>query len=259
MHHRRNGAQETRRGQDPPFGLETEQDTGPRQTQGPASRRHRYARERHAFRCGVVGQRFQLPEMLYAVIEKKTGRLNMQLDQIRVAIIAADGFEESELTEPMRALKEAGGEVDVVSLKSGEIQAMKHHDKSSRVKVDQTLAQVSPGDYDAVMLPGGALNADTLRVEPKLQQFLRSFDQDDKPMAIICHAPWELISAGLVRGRKLAAYHTIHDDIQNAGGIYMDREVVVDRNWVTSRQPSDLPAFNHEMLKLFAHAAAPAR
>jgi protease I len=183
----------------------------------------------------------------------------MHLNQLRVAVIATDGFEESELTEPLRALKEAGARVDVVSLKSGEIQAMRHQDKTIRVKVDKTLEQLKPGDYEAVMLPGGALNADKMRIERKLQEFLREFDQHSKPIAAICHAPWELISAGLVRGRKLTAYHTIRDDIQNAGGVFLDQEVVVDRNWVTSRQPSDLPAFNREMLNLFAHAPVAVR
>ncbi len=180
----------------------------------------------------------------------------MRLDNQHVAVIATDGFEESELTEPLRALKEAGAQVDVVSLKKGPIQAFRHHDKTVRVNVDRTLDEVRPDSYDAVMLPGGALNADQLRVEPRLQQFLRSFEQSGKPIAAICHAPWELISAGLVRGRKMTAYHTIRDDIQNAGGHFLDQEVVVDRNWVTSRQPSDIPAFNREMLNLFAHAPA---
>jgi protease I len=183
----------------------------------------------------------------------------MRLDQLNIAIIAGDGFEESELTEPLRALKDAGAHVDIVSVKTGEIQGMQHFDKTIRVKVDKTLEEVKPEAYDGVLLPGGALNADGLRVEAKLQQFLRSFDEDGKPIAAICHAPWELVSAGLVNGRRLTAYHTIHDDIQNAGGVFQDREVVVDDNWVTSRQPSDLPVFNREMLNLFARAAVGAR
>jgi len=175
-------------------------------------------------------------------------------DSRRIAIIAADGFEETELTEPLRALQDAGAQVDIVSLKPGEIQGMRHHDKTIRVKVDKLLDDLDAQSYDGLVLPGGALNADRLRVEKKLQQFLRSMDQQGKPIAAICHAPWELISAGLVRGRGLTAYHTIRDDIQNAGGVFSDEEVVVDDNWVTSRQPSDLPAFNREMLKLFAYS-----
>jgi len=183
----------------------------------------------------------------------------MRLDRLHVAIIATDGFEESELTEPMKTLQDSGAQVDIVSLKAGEIQAVRHFDKTIRVKADRTLDELRADSYDAVVLPGGALNADRLRIESKLQQFLRALDQGGKPFAAICHAPWELISAGLVRGRKLTAYHTIRDDVQNAGGTFEDREVVVDANWVTSRQPSDLPAFNREMLNLFAHAAVGAR
>jgi len=183
----------------------------------------------------------------------------MRLDRYNVAIIATDGFEEKELTEPYQALKEAGANVDIVSLKAGEIQGMRHDDKTIRVRVDKTLDQITPGSYDAVMLPGGALNADRLRIEPRLHQMLREFDRDRKPIAAICHAPWELVSAGLVRGRKLTAYHTIRDDIQNAGGMFHDQDVLVDHNWVTSRQPSDLPAFNREMLNLFEHAAVGVR
>jgi len=178
----------------------------------------------------------------------------MRLDRLNVAVIAADGFEEAELTEPVKALKAAGAHVDVISLKPGEIQGVRHMDKSIRVKVDKTLDEIKADAYDAVVLPGGALNADRMRVEPKLQQLLRTFDQNGKPIAAICHAPWELVSAGLTRGRKLTAYHTIQDDIRNAGGMFQDQEVLVDNNWVTSRQPSDLPAFNREMMQLFEHA-----
>ncbi len=183
-----------------------------------------------------------------------------ELRELRVAVIATDGFEEVELTDPVRALKEAGARVDIVAPKRGEIQGFRHHDKAGKVQVDRTLAEIRPDEYDAVMLPGGALNADAIRVEPALQAFLRALQNGGKPFAVICHAPWELVSAGLVRGRTLTSYHTIRDDVQNAGGNWVDREVVVDGNWVTSRQPGDLPAFNREMLRLFAsRQPAPAR
>ena len=182
-----------------------------------------------------------------------------QLSNIRVAAIATDGFEEAELTEPVKALKEAGATVDVVSPKSGEIQAFRHHDKSMTVPVDRNLEQVSADDYDAVLLPGGALNADEIRVNPSLQSFLKEVQRAGKPMAAICHAPWELISAGLASGRTLTSFHTIQDDLRNAGAQWVDREVVVDGNLVTSRQPDDIPAFNREMLTLFAHAPTGAR
>jgi protease I len=180
------------------------------------------------------------------------------LQDVRVAIIAMDGFEESELTEPRKALEGAGAEVDVISESEGEIQGYRHHDKAGKVRVDRTLDQVKASDYDCLMLPGGALNADAARNNPKVRTFIREMDSDGKPMAVICHAPWELISAGIVRGRKLTSWHTIEDDICNAGGEWVDREVVIDRNLVTSRGPKDLPAFNREMLSLFSrvHAGA---
>jgi protease I len=178
------------------------------------------------------------------------------LNGVRVAIIAMDGFEESELTEPQRALKEAGAKVEVVSKKRGQIQGFKHYDKAGTIAVDRTLDEVKPDDYDAIMLPGGALNADTLRMEPKARELVRSFNDAGKPLAVICHAPWTLVSAGIVRGRKLTSYYTIQDDIRNAGGNWVDSECVVDDNLVTSRQPSDLPAFNREMIALFSRMPA---
>jgi protease I len=179
-----------------------------------------------------------------------------KLSDTRVAIIAMDGFEESELTEPMRALKDAGARIDVISKKSGRIQAFKHHDKASTVVVDKTLEECRPDQYDALMLPGGALNADQARMEPKVREFIRSFMGAGKPMAVICHAPWELISAGVARGRRLTSYYTIQDDLKNAGANWVDQEVVFDGSLVTSRQPSDLPAFNREMLEVFSRVHA---
>lgn len=182
------------------------------------------------------------------------------LNNIRVAVVASDGFEESELTEPVKALKEAGARVDVISLKKGQIQAFKHFDKSIKVDVDRTLDDALPNDYDALVLPGGALNADSIRMEPKVQSFVRTMNTAGKPMAVICHAPWILVSTGgnAIRGRTLTSYYTIQDDIRNAGATWVDKEVVVDGNLVTSRQPSDLPAFNREMLQIFSRRPATA-
>jgi len=174
------------------------------------------------------------------------------LSGFRVAVLATDGFEEAELTEPVQALKDAGATVTIVSLKPGEIQGVRHRDKGQTVRVDQTIRDVWANDFDAVQLPGGALSADAMRTVPEVQAFLKALDDAGKPIAAICHAPWELISAGLVKGRTLTSYHAIRDDIANAGGKWIDREVVEDGNWVTSRQPSDLPAFNAAMLRLFA-------
>jgi protease I len=174
------------------------------------------------------------------------------LSGFRVAVLATDGFEESELTEPAKALKDAGAEVTIISLKSGEIQGVRHQEKGAKVKVDRTVHDISADDFDAVHLPGGALNADAMRMVPEVQAFLHAMQDAGKPIAAICHAPWELISANLVRGRTLTSYYTIQDDIRNAGGNWIDRQVVEDGNWVTSRQPDDIPAFNRAMLNLFA-------
>ena len=182
-----------------------------------------------------------------------------QLFNFRVAAIATDGFEEAELTDPVRALREAGASVDIISMKPGQIQAFKHHDKSIQVKVDRTIDEVQPEEYQALLLPGGALNADAARVEPKIQAFVKAMDDVRRPIAFICHAPWILISSGLVHGRALTSYHTIRDDLRNAGAHWLDQEVVLDGNWVSSRQPDDLPAFNREMIHLFAQSATRAR
>jgi protease I len=176
------------------------------------------------------------------------------LSGIRVAILATDLFEEAELVKPKEALEQAGAKTTVVAPHSGEIQAVQHDTKTQKVKVDQTLSEAVPGDFDAVLLPGGAMNADALRVEKKAQQFVQEIDLSGKPIAVICHGPWLLISAGLARGRKLTSYHTIQDDLKNAGANWQDSEVVRDRNWVSSRQPSDIPAFNREVTNLFAEA-----
>jgi|SRR5437763_836299 len=178
--------------------------------------------------------------------------MEKNLQGMRVAILATDGVEDAELREPRTALEQAGAEITLFAPKQGEIQSFKHHDKADRFKVDRTLNEADPEEFDAVLLPGGALNADTLRVQPRAQEFVRDMDRNQKPIAVICHAPWLLVSAGCVRGRTLTTYHTIQDDIRNAGGKWEDQEVVHDGNWVSSRQPSDIPAFNREMIRLFA-------
>ncbi len=181
------------------------------------------------------------------------------LNQLRVAIVAVDGFEEVELTEPRKALEQAGAKVDVISRQTGKIQGFHHHDKAGQVPVDRTLDQARPDDYDALMLPGGAMNADEARAIPKVLEFISEMNHAGKCIAAICHAPWELISAGVARGRKLTSWHTIQDDLRNAGADWVDREVVVDGNLVTSRGPKDLPAFNREMVSLFARVPVGAR
>ena len=178
-----------------------------------------------------------------------------RLDGMRVAILAADDFEQPEMTEPRKALEQAGAQTTLISPKSGQIHGI-HHDKiGDTFNVDMALDQANPADFDAVLLPGGALNADFLRVQPKAQAFVRQMDQAGKPMAIICHAPWLLVSSGLVKGRTMTSYHTIQDDLRNAGANWQDKQVVRDRNWVMSRQPDDIPAFNRAMVDLFAEQA----
>lgn len=171
---------------------------------------------------------------------------------LRVAAIATDGVEEAELLEPVKALKDAGAKVDILSLKPGPIQCFQHMDKGSIAQAVKAVKDARPDDYDALLLPGGALNADKLRSEKDVQRFVQSFDKERKPIAIICHAPWILISANLVKGRTLTGYHTIEDDVRNAGGHWVDRELECDFNWVTSRQPSDLPAFIPAMMATFS-------
>lgn len=170
------------------------------------------------------------------------------LTGLRVACLATNGFEDAELTEPVKALRDNGAQVDVISPRGGAITG-KH---GTAVQVDRILGEAKPEEYGAVLLPGGGDNADHLRMNADVQSFLKVANGEGKPFAAICHAPWELISAGLARGRTMTGYHTIQDDIRNAGATYMDEEVVVDGNLVTSRRPSDIPAFNREMLQLFA-------
>jgi protease I len=175
--------------------------------------------------------------------------MSTQLQEKRVAILATDGFEQAELEEPMNALKEAGADVSIVSPKSGKIQGMRHADKGDEFKVDLALNKAKPEDFDALVLPGGLMNPDELRSTPAAVDFVRAFGEAGKPIAAICHGPWVLIEAGLVRGRTLTSWPAIQTDIKNAGGNWVDKEVVVDNGLVTSRKPDDIPAFNVKMIE----------
>ncbi|GAC1362443.1 MAG: type 1 glutamine amidotransferase domain-containing protein [Ktedonobacteraceae bacterium] len=175
-----------------------------------------------------------------------------QLNGLRVAILVSDDFEQVEMTEPRKALDQAGATTKIIAPKAGKVAGVNHDEKADSFNVDATLDEVKPDDFDAVLLPGGALNADFIRVNPKAQAFVQQVDKSGRPIAVICHAPWLLVSAGLVKGRSLTSYHTIQDDIRNAGGNWSDKEMVRDHNWVSSRSPEDLPAFNQAMLSLFA-------
>ncbi len=171
-----------------------------------------------------------------------------------VAIIATDYFEESELTEPLAALEDAGARVDIIAPHSGEIKGLNHTDPAGSVPVDITLEDMDPNKYDAIVLPGGAVNADNLRMDAKARQVIRSFMDTGKIVAAICHAPWALISAGRADGKQLTSFHTIQDDVRNAGGEWVNEEVVIDQNLITSRQPDDLPAFNHALIQSLSAA-----
>ena len=161
----------------------------------------------------------------------------------KVAILAADGFEEVELTKPKKALEDAGARTSVISIKSAKIQGMNHADKGETVAVDLTLDDAKPQDFDALMIPGGLMNPDTLRSTEEAVEFVRHFFREGKPVAAICHAPWVLIDAGVISGRTVTSWPAIKTDVRNAGGNWVDQEVVVDNGLVTSRSPDDLDAF----------------
>ena len=175
-----------------------------------------------------------------------------KLEGKKVAILATDGFEQSELFEPRQALEEAGAKVTIVSLKSGEIKGWNENNWGETVKVDLTVEEANADDFDALQLPGGVMNPDKLRVDENAVNFVKSFFEAGKPVAAICHAPWTLINAGVVEGRELTSYHTLRIDLENAGAKWTDQEVVVDNGLVTSRKPDDLPAFNRKMIEEIA-------
>ena len=177
---------------------------------------------------------------------------NQRLDGRKVAVLATDGFEQSELEKPVQALKAAGAKVDVVSLKAGQIQGMEHDQKGRMTLVDRELASVKGSDYDALVLPGGVANPDKLRTVEQAVEFVRSFAESKKPIAAICHGPWTLINAEAVEGRKMTSWPSLEADLTNAGAEWVDQEVVVDRGLVTSRKPDDLPAFCDKMIEEFA-------
>ncbi len=180
-----------------------------------------------------------------------------KLDGKKVAILVASGFEQVEMTKPRAALEEAGAKVKIVSTKSGQIQGMNHADKGDEFEVDLTLDDADAKDFDALMIPGGLLNPDELRATPAATDFARAFFDEGKPVAAICHGPWVLIDAGVVSGRTLTSWPAIKTDVKNAGGTWVDEEVVVDNGLVTSRKPDDIPAFNKKMIEEFAEGKHP--
>jgi len=169
-----------------------------------------------------------------------------------VAFLATDGVEQVELTEPWNAVEQAGGKPELISLQEGEIQAHEHLDKGDTFKVDRVVSEVNPGAYDGLVLPGGVANPDFLRADEDAVAFVKAFFEQGKPVAVICHGPWTLVEADVVKGRKLTSWPSLRTDIRNAGGEWVDAEVVVDQGLVSSRKPDDLPAFCAKMVEEIA-------
>jgi protease I len=179
-----------------------------------------------------------------------------RLDGLNVAILVTDGFEEVELTKPRKALDDAGAETNVVSPKTDRVRGWNFTDWGNEVPVDVTLEDADPSDFDALLLPGGVINPDTLRIIPKAVAFVKAFFEDGKPVAAICHGPWTIINAGAARGRRVTSWPSLEVDLRNAGANWVDRETVVDQGLLTSRRPDDIPAFNRAMVNLFSQASA---
>jgi protease I len=176
-----------------------------------------------------------------------------RLDGKQVAfLVAAEGIEQVELTEPWKAVENAGGTAKLVSPESGKVQAFHHLDKADTFAVDVTVAEADPGSFDALVLPGGVANPDALRTDKDAVAFVRAFVESGKPVAAICHAAWSLVEAGVLEGRTLTSWPSIQTDVRNAGGTWVDEEVVVDGNLITSRKPGDLEAFNAKLLEALA-------
>jgi protease I len=172
----------------------------------------------------------------------------------KIAMIATDGVEQVELTGPRDALRAEGATVTLIGLQTGEIQGMNHHDKGDKITVDADIGSVTPEQYDALVLPGGVANPDTLRTNKQVVAFVKAFAQSGKPIGAICHGPWTLIEADAVRGKKMTSWPSLQTDLRNAGATWEDREVVCDGQLVTSRKPDDIPAFNRELTGLIADA-----
>jgi protease I len=182
-----------------------------------------------------------------------------ELQGCTIAVLATDGVEQVELTEPVKALKEAGADVRVISNKDGEIQGFKHHEKGSKIPVDEALEEADPDDFDGLVLPGGVINPDALRLVPQAIEFIRHFVEEKKPIAAICHGPWTLIDAGGVQGKKMTSWPSLKTDLSNAGAKWIDEQVVRDGDLVTSRKPDDIPAFNQKIIEMFSHSHAAAK
>jgi protease I len=175
-----------------------------------------------------------------------------ELQGKKIAFIATEGVEQAELTEPWKAVEHAGGQPELISIEEGEVQAWEHFDKGGTFKVDKTIEEAQPAEYDGLVLPGGVANPDQLRGDENVVSFVREFAESGKPIAVICHGPWTLIEAGVVKGRRMTSWPTLQTDLRNAGAEWVDEEVVVDQGLVSSRKPDDLPAFNAKLVEEFA-------
>lgn len=184
---------------------------------------------------------------------------DQQLNGLKVAILATDGVEQVELLKPREALKNAGAETKIVSPKPGKIKGWNHVEWGEEIPVDQELENARPEDFDALLLPGGVQNPDKLRMQPKAVQFVKSFFQSGKPVAVICHGPWTILEAGEVKGLRITSWPSLKTDLKNAGADWVDQEMVRDRNVVSSRKPDDIPAFNRGMIELFSEKASKGR
>lgn len=173
------------------------------------------------------------------------------LENKKIAVLATDGYEQSELESPVKALKDAGAAVEIISLKSGKIRSMKDHEWSDSVEVNETVSNANVDDYNALLLPGGVINPDTLRGDEAAVKLVKSFFEKNKPVAAICHGPQTLIEAGVVKGKTMTSYPSVSTDLKNAGANWKDEEVITDGNLTTSRNPNDLPAFNKRIIEEF--------
>jgi protease I len=185
--------------------------------------------------------------------------MSKQLKNKRIAILVTNGFEHSELVEPKRVLEQEGATAEIVSLKKDAVKSWKNHDWGEELPVDVHIEDARERDYDALLLPGGVMNPDYLRMDPRAVGFVKQFAESGKPIAAICHGPWTLVEADVVRGRRVTSYPSLATDLRNAGAEWADEEVVVDGNLVTSRRPDDLPAFCAKLVRAVARADTPAR
>jgi protease I len=211
----------------------------------------------HLFQLGFAAVSLATVAMAAAVSQRPIARaqdrpLDDELKGKRIAILVANGFEQSELLEPKKALDAAGARTSIVSPESKEVKSWTNKNWGEAIAVDVPLDGASVQQFDALLLPGGVMNPDTLRMNPKAVGLVKAFAEADKPIAAICHGPWTLVEADLVRGKTLTSWPSLKTDVRNAGGNWVDEEVVVDKNLVTSRKPADIPAFNRAMIALFA-------